>query len=71
MHNENLMHTTVDRMTVADIRKALSKLRRDWSDHSQIHPIYTSTTLTHDMSMSEFCFRFVMGHHAKRHQKTH
>lgn len=60
----------MDEMSVADIRKALSQLRRMWANHSTIEPIYTSTVLIGTMSTAEFCFQFVMGHHAKRHQKA-
>ena len=66
---KNLTHG-IDEMSVAEIRKSLAAIRRDWSRHSPIHPVYTCTVLAHNMSMAEFCFRFVMGHHAKRHHKA-
>lgn len=64
----NLTH--LDNMTVADIRKALAHLRRMWAAHNTIQPIYTCTELIHGVSTAEFCFHFVMSHHAKRHQKV-
>lgn len=62
--------STIDDMTVAEVRKSLALLRKEWSNHSAMHPICPSAPLINDMSMSEFCFRFVMGHHHKRHQKS-
>ena len=63
-------NSTVESMSVADVRKALSMLRKEWADHTAIEPICPSKLLTKTMSMSEFSFRFVMGHHHKRHMKT-
>ena len=56
---------------VADIRKALSNMRKQWENHSPITPIYTSTpVLPGRESMSEFSFKFVINHYAKRHTKA-
>lgn len=62
--------SSVEDMTVADVRKALSHMRREWQKHSAICPFFPSHALPNsDMSVSEFAFRFVMGHHYKRHTK--
>lgn len=64
------MTSAINSMTVAEVRKALAHMRKEWSRHSSVHPFFPcqpmpSTTMT----VSEFAFRFVMGHHHKRHQK--
>lgn len=57
-------------MTVAEVRKSLAFMRKEWARHSAIHPFYTSQVLPNtDLRMADFAFRFVMGHHHKRHHK--
>ena len=57
-------------MNVADVRKCLTQVRRAWDLHSPETPICLCTPLHNEMRMDEFCFAFVMGHHAKRHSKS-
>ncbi len=68
---ERTMTSAITDMSVAEVRKALSHMRRQWSQHSCVHPFFPCACLPGaDMTVSEFAFRFVMGHHHKRHQKT-
>jgi len=56
---------------VSNVRKNLSIIRKSWVSHSKVIPFYICNELAGDnMSISEFSFRFVIGHHARRHQKT-
>ena len=57
---------TIRKMSVAQIRKALSVLRQQWSAHSPATPICLTNTLEDDISISDFCFNFVVNHHTKR-----
>ena len=68
--NEVQLTSAIENMSVADVRKALSQMRKKWQKHSCIHPFFPSHDITTDMTVSEFSFRFVMGHHEKRHQKS-
>lgn len=68
--DEKRMTSAIDNMTVADVRKALSLLRKEWSNHTCVQPFFPSQKLTEHLSISEFAFKFVMGHHAKRHAKN-
>jgi hypothetical protein len=71
MHTDDRkMTSAINNMSVADVRKALSNMRREWSKHSCVQPFYPSKMLTEDMTIAEFSFKFVMGHHAKRHAKN-
>jgi hypothetical protein len=45
-------------------------MRREWQKHSYVQPFFPSKKLTDELSVSEFAFKFVMGHHAKRHAKS-
>lgn len=57
-------------MSVAEVRKSLSHMRKEWSRHSCVLPFFPCLELPHtEITVSEFAFRFVMGHHHKRHQK--
>lgn len=60
--NEN----KVKKMNVAQVRKALHSLRSKWENHHPASPICLSEELEFGLSISEFCFVFVMNHHSKR-----
>lgn len=63
--------SSVTDMTVADVRKSLACMRREWLKHSCVLPFFPSQELsTKEQTISEFAFRFVMGHHHKRHIKA-
>lgn len=62
--------TNIENMSVAEVRKALAYMRKEWSQHSVMHPFCPCKILIKDISTSEFAFQFVMGHHHKRHQKN-
>lgn len=64
------MTSAISDMSVADVRKALSNMRKEWQRHSYVNPFFPSKMLTEDMTISEFAFKFIMGHHAKRHAKS-
>ena len=67
--DERVMTSAIQEMSVADVRKALANMRKEWSKHSSVHPFFPSKHLTHELTIAEFAFRFVMGHHEKRHHK--
>jgi len=57
----------IKKMSVAQVRRALSNLRTSWENHSPENPFCLSEKLEGcNMSFSEFCFSFVMNHHSKR-----
>jgi hypothetical protein len=58
-------------MSVASVRAALTNMRRQHSLASETNPIWTHTPLTEDRNMGEFATDFSMGHHLKRHSKSH
>ena len=59
----------VQQMNIADVRKSLSEMRREWAKHSDVRPFLPSFQLANGMLMSDFALRFIMGHHAKRQQR--
>ena len=62
--------SAIHNMSVAEVRKALSFMRKEWTKHSCVMPFFPCHILPGSaLSVSEFAFRFVMGHHHKRHQK--
>ncbi len=68
---ERVMTSAINDMSVAEVRKALSHMRKEWSKHSGVIPFHPCNELPGtQMSISDFAFRFVMGHHHKRHQKN-
>jgi hypothetical protein len=69
-----LITSAITNMTVAEVRKALAAMRRNWEEtmadeHSK--PMYMSgEALIRECSVQEFAYRFVLGHHEKRLSKT-
>lgn len=75
MHNaldsERVVTSAITDMSVAEVRKSLAYMRKEWSKHSRVLPFFPCQELPNtSMVVSDFAFRFVMGHHHKRHQKT-
>lgn len=68
--DDKKMTSAIQNMTVADVRKSLAHMRKEWTKHSCVNPFFPSLHLSNDLTISEFSFKFVMGHHAKRHSKT-
>lgn len=69
-NEEKHMTSAIHEMSVADVRKALSLMRKEWLKHSNVKPFFPSYQLTDELTVSEFSFKFVLGHHAKRHAKN-
>lgn len=57
-------------MAVSEVRKCLHCVRGAWDEHSPSSSIRLATPLPNGMTISEFCFVFVIGHHTKRHIKS-
>jgi len=57
-------------LSVADVRRALASLRKAWEHHEPFDAIFPSDEILPGVSMSQFCLKLVMEHHAKRHSKT-
>ena len=57
-------------MPVAEIRKALSIIRSKWRGSGPLARLWLGEKLWEDMSIEEFCFRFVLSQHMKRHDKS-
>jgi len=66
-NNERTVTSAIEDMSVAEVRKALSVMRKEWSHHCAVKPFSPSNILVNNMTISNFSFRFVMGHHSKRH----
>ena len=63
------MTSAIHGMTVAEVRKCLSALRKIWAGHGINNPIDLSYKLSNNFCISHFAFEFVLGHHKKRHLK--
>ena len=67
---KRVMTSAIPDMSVADVRKALQKVRKSWQAHDAMNPMTTTVCVTGTMSAGQFCFLFVRGHHLKRHAKS-
>ena len=57
-------------MDVADVRRSLCTVRRLWGDNSPERPFNLAAPLPCGLSVSQFCFGFVLIHHSKRLNRT-
>jgi hypothetical protein len=62
--------SAVQDMTVAEVRRALGKIRQLWYQSSPAAPLFICDALVRDKTIAEFCTEFVYGRHLKRHQKS-
>jgi hypothetical protein len=62
--------SAVHDMTVAEVRKALGKMRQLWAQSSPSAPLFICLNLVREKTVAEFCTEFVYGHHLKRHRKS-
>lgn len=64
------MTSVVKGLSMSEVRRCLQEIRRSWDDHSPWMPFNPSNTLeactTQNMSMTQFTWMFVSGHHAQR-----
>jgi hypothetical protein len=68
---DHAITSAITNMSVAEVRKSLAFMRKEWAKHSCVLPFFPCQHLPNtNMPVSEFAFRFVMGHHHKRHQKS-
>lgn len=58
-------------MSVGNIRKALQHIRKAWSESEPHAPMVLSTRIMPGISISQFCFDFVLTHHSKRAPGPH
>lgn len=62
--------SAVSGMTVAEVRKALGKIRQMWFHSTPQNPLFISEILVGSKTIADFCTEFVYGHHLKRHYKS-
>ena len=55
-------------MSVAEVRRGLDAVRTQW--HQTSGRFYFTEKLFNGMTVQEFCTRFTLGHHTKRHAKS-
>lgn len=61
--------SAINGMSVSEVRKCLDIMRKQWRDKSSTSPFFICDKFSNGTSMDDFAFKFVMGHHFKRHNK--
>ena len=51
---------------VADVRRCLASIRKIWINQTRDSPLIISEMVSSSCSISDFSFRFVLGHHIRR-----
>ena len=63
--------SAVEGLSVADVRRCLDSVRRGWADRdAEAFSLLGQVDGRFSFTVQEFCFRFVLGHHRKRHAKS-
>lgn len=62
----------LDKLDISDVRKSLYEIREKFKkkQNSIGDPIYLSDKLSNGMTLEEFCYRFSLASHIRRHQKS-
>lgn len=68
-----ILTSAIPNMTVAQVRKHLSEVRKVSEQQSIYQPMFISDLLPNHPSLriQTFCLDFQTGHHQKRHNKGH
>lgn len=56
-------------MSVAEVRRGLDEMRKKWK-YKKASSFFICDMLCNNMTLQEFGYQFVMGHHHKRHNKS-
>jgi hypothetical protein len=67
--SRRVMTSAIHGMSVADVRRNLASIRAQWHAHSVGEP-FSCFCDVHGVSAAEFGYKFVLGHHRKRHAKS-
>jgi hypothetical protein len=69
--SKRIVTSAIPDMTVAEVRRGLDFVRTQWrAQEDGTGQFRLSTELFNGMSVQEFCFKFTLGHHYKRHAKS-
>mgnify|MGYP004183752355 FL=1 len=60
--------SAIEGMSVAEVRRGLDAVRTQW--HQGTPRFYFTEKLFNGMTVQEFCTKFTLGHHTKRHAKS-
>ena len=68
---KRVVTSAIPNMSVAEVRRGLDFVRTQWKEQQQRHkPFHINQKLFNDMTLQDFCFKFTLGHHYKRHAKS-
>ena len=67
--NRRIMTSSINNMTVAEVRKYLNECRKKHNSQSNKAPMFITDVLSNGMTVQEFALKFQQGHHQKRHNK--
>jgi len=69
--SKRVVTSAIPDMTVAEVRRGLDFVRTQWREQQEEDSAFhLSHQLFNGMSVQEFCFKFTLGHHYKRHAKS-
>ena len=63
------IRSSIEGLTVPQVRASLAALRNAWTNHSYITPLTTAYVLPCNMTAGYFSYHFIMGHHSKRQSR--
>ena len=69
--SKRVVTSAIPDMTVAEVRRGLDFVRTKWREQQEGGgSFHLSEQLFNGMTVQEFCFKFTLGHHYKRHAKS-
>lgn len=68
LYSKRIITSAIQGLSVSEVRKALCEVRNCELQSNEKRPFYITDVLSNNMSIDEFCLKFVCGHHNKRHK---
>lgn len=70
IESKRVVTSAIEGLTVSRVRRGLDIMRKLWRERSTERPFFICRNVIDNYSMQQFAFKFVMGHHYKRHSKS-
>jgi hypothetical protein len=66
---KRVVTSAIDGMSVGEVRKNLDVVRKRWKQQNSETPFFITDPVANGLTVETFAFKFLLGHHFKRHQK--
>ena len=69
MPEKRVVTSAIEGMSVGEVRRNLDLIRKRWKSQGKDQPFFITDPVAGGFTVDMFAFKFLVGHHFKRHQK--